>query len=530
MAAPPGSRAILPVLREGDLLAGRYRLVEPAGTGTPDDARQAVLWLAHDEVLARPVAAKLLPAGGRRGANTARPFLAAAAASGAVSHPVLTRVYDAAIEQRPGERAGRAAGEIEVAYVISEWVDGPGLVRELMTEGPYDPAQAVELLEQLAEALAVAHAAGLVHGRVHPGNVLLTRGGAVKLTDLAVSAALPDRAVPASRADDPTGPAADVRDLAAVFYAALTARWPASASTQPASGLPPAPTVRESGTTAIPGQARGRLTSPRQVRAGVPRSLDAVVVRALDPHTAGNSPDLTTAPGLAAAVMGAVRVEPLRVLAVPPRRPRLPRWARRLVPPVVVLGALVTLGFVTYGLGVEVGTIEDPNAGIGVVASAAPGAPTTTVGRLVALAEVPVRDFDPPPGDGKERPGEVANAYDDDPSTAWRTERYDSASFGGLKQGVGLLVDLSAPTELTRVELSLATPGTTVELRAGDAAVDAVGGYPRLAVGTSGADGSLVLTPPAGSRARFFLVWITGLPRVDGGFVAGVREMRLLEP
>ena len=91
-------------------------------------------------------------------------------------------------------------------------------------------------------------------------------------------------------------------------------------------------------------------------------------------------------------------------------------------------------------------------------------------------------------------------------------------------------VDLSAPTGLTRVELSLEAPGTVVELRAGDTAAETAGGYPRLASGTSGADGSLVLTPPPGTRARYVLVWITGLPRVDGRFVAGVRELRLLQP
>ncbi len=530
MAAPPGSRALVPVLREGDLLAGRYRLVEPVAPGTPDEARRAVLWLAQDEVLARPVAAKVLPAGGRRGARAARPFLAAAAASGAVSHPVLARVYDAAVEERPAERSGRAVGEIDVAYVISEWVDGPGLVRELREEGPYDPAQAVELLEQLAEALAVAHAAGLVHGRVHPGNVLLTSGGAVKLTDLGVASALPDRAVPAERADDPPGPAADVRDLAAVLYAALTARWPATATPQPASGLPHAPTIREGGTTAAPGKNRGRLTSPRQVRAGVPRPLDAVVVRALDPRTAGEAPTLATAAGLAAGVTGAMPPEPVRAAPTPARAPRLPRWLRRLVGPIVVLGALVVLGLTTYDFGLRTGTLDDPNAGIGVIASPGPGEPASTAAQPVELATVPVRDFDPPPGDGRERPGEVANAYDDDPSTAWRTERYDSAAFGGLKQGVGLLVDLSAPTGLTRVELSLEAPGTTVELRAGDTAAENAGGYPRLASGTSGTNGSLVLTPPAGTRARYVLIWITGLPRVDGRFVAGIREMRLLRP
>lgn len=520
MAPPPGSRALRPVLAEDDLLAGRYRLVRPVPLASPEDSGPAVLWLAHDEVLARPVAAKVLPAGGKRGAAAARPFLEAAAASGSLAHPVLARVYDAAVEERPAERAGRAAGEIDVAYVISEWVDGPSLARSLLEDGPYDAPDAAELVEQLAEALAVAHAAGLHHGRLHPGNVLLTSAGAVRLTDLGTSVVLPQRAVPAQRADDPPPAAADVRDLAAVLYAALTARWPATATPQPSGGLPPAPAGREQG------RHRGRLTSPRQVRAGVPRALDAVVVRALDPRTAGDAPALTTATGLSAATRGSVRTEtPVGAVPEAPRRPRVPRWVRKVVPPLLVLGALVALGVTTYSLGKDVGTVD----ALDVRASApSPGVVAPSPAVRLSADELVVRDFDPAGGDG-ERPGEVGNATDGDPGTAWTTERYDGATFGGLKDGVGLLVDLGGTTPLGRVELELAAPGTLVELRGGDVAGEDAAAYPVLASGTS-ADGPLVLTPPRATSVRFALVWITRLPQVDGRFVAGVEELRLFRP
>lgn len=517
------SRAVRPVLLEGDMLAGRYRLVRaiPAA-GVHGGDGPAVLWLAQDQVLARPVAAKLLPAVGKRGASAARPFLAAAAASGGLSHPGLARVYDAAVEQFPSERAGRAAGEIDVAYVISEWVDGPGLLEQLTEEGPYDAADAVAVTEALAEALAAAHAQGLVHGRVHPGNVLLTRTGAVKLTDLGVSTALPQHAVPALRADDPWGPAADVRDLAAITYAALTARWPTTATPQPSGGLPAAPAGRDGN------RPRGRLASPRQVRAGVPRALDAVVVRALDPVRAAQPPDLTSTTGLMAALDGAVRADTPRAASGPaaPHPPRVPPWARRLLPSVVVLALLVVLGFSAYAKGLSVGTIEAPEERPPVLAGPTGSTAAATAVRI-PLGALAVRDFDPPPGDGSERRGEVPNAYDDDPSTAWRTERYRGESFGGIKTGVGLLVDLGAPTALTRVELSLETAGTVVELRVGDTEAAEATGYRLVASGRS-TDAPLALTLPAGTRPRYCLVWVTGLPRVPDGFVAGVRELRLL--
>ena len=515
MAPPPGSPAPRPVLVEGDLLAGRYRLVRPVPAATDGDEGPAVLWLAHDDVLARPVAAKVLAAGGRRGAATARPFLQAAAVLGALSHPVLARVYDAAVEERPAERG---AGEVDVAYVISEWVDGPSLAEQLAEQGAYDPAEAAELVEQLAEGLTAAHARGLAHGRLHPGNVLLTRSGAVKLTDLGTSEVLPDRAVPAQRATDPAPQAADVRDLAAIAYALLTARWPATATPQPAGGVPLAPAVRDTG------RARGRLSGPRQVRAAVPRSLDLVLTTALDPVRAAESPALTTARGLSDAVSGAVRAETARPGPARARPPRLPPKVRRLLPPVLVVAALIGLGLTTYAFGRSVGTV-DPPAGARPSASSSPGAPAAGGGRLAA-ADLLVTDFDPE-GDRAENPGEIGNATDDDETTAWRTERYEAAVFGGLKQGVGLRVDTGAATPLARVELDVQTDGTAVELRAGDTAGEQASAYPVVARGTS-AGGTLVLEVPAGVDARYYLVWITGLPRVDDRFVAGLSELRLL--
>jgi serine/threonine protein kinase len=249
-----------------------------------------VLWSAYDEVLARPVAARVLTGGpSGAGAPAQQALISAATAAGAVSHPVLAQVYDAAREP--------SAGVGSVAYAISEWVSGPTLAALLVAEGPWEPARACALVTDVADALAAAHQTGLAHGRVHLGNLLLPAAGGVRLTDLALSAALPGRRVPAQRSADPFPRAADVRDLAAVLYALLTARWPASATPQPSGGLPVAPTGRD-------GPRRGRLISPGQVRAGVPRSLDAVVARALDPTRAALSPDLTTTAGLCDALHG----------------------------------------------------------------------------------------------------------------------------------------------------------------------------------------------------------------------------------
>ena len=511
---PPGSRALRPVLTPGDLLAGRYRLVRPVDAATPGEAGPAVLWLASDEVLARPVACKVLSAGGRRGAAAARPFLEAAAAAGAVASPVLARVYDAAVEQRPAERSGRPVGEIDVAYVISEWVDGRRLAEVLDQDGPFEAGAAIRLTTALAEALTAAHARGTAHGRLHPGNVLLTRSGAPKLTDLAVSAALPDRAVPAARADDPDRTAADVRDLAAVLYALLTARWPEGGTPQPSGGVPAAPGLRAAS------DKRARTSSPRQVRAGVPRALDGVVVRALDPVKAAAPPRLTTAAGLSDALEAAVRADAPRPAATAPRGPRLPRWVTRRLPLVLVVGLLVAIGFAGFSVGRTVGEVQP---GDDAVEAAPTPTPQAGGGVRVDIAAAAVRDFDPEGGDG-ERPGSVPNAHDGDGSTVWTTERYDTVDFGGFKSGVGLLVDLGGPTPVTRVELSVPAPGASFELRAAATAADDLAAYRVLTRGRATGT-TLALVPPAGTRDRYYLVWITGLVPDREKFSAGIAEL-----
>ena len=505
MAAPPGIRGA-PDLAAGDLLAARYRLVEPRPAATPGTSPR--LWLAHDEVLARPVAAKVLVATGPDAAALTGPFLDAAAAAGAVDAPVLARVYDAAVEARAGA---------DVAYVIREWVDGTPLPEVLERDGAYGPVAAVALATALLEGLAVPHAAGVAHGRVHPGNVVLDRSGALRLTDLAVAAALPDGRVAAGRTDDPGPVEGDVRDAAAVLYALLTARWPDAATPQPSAGVRGAPALREGP------RARGQLVSPRQVRAGVPSALDAAVVRVLDPAGRTGAPQLRTAEALLDLLDGVVRADR------PARSPSSRRTARSSRPSALrrhagllcVAALLTVVGLGAYAAGRSVGTLQAPPG-----QRAADGPAAAPAGPSAApfdLSGAGVRDFDPD-GDGRERPGSVANAHDGDPSTAWETERYDSAGFGGLKEGVGLLVDLGAPTAVGRVELALTRPGVTAELRAAPQPAPVAGAYRVLDSARSDGD-RLVLVPPEGTTERYLLVWLTSLAPDDGRFSAGVTDL-----
>jgi hypothetical protein len=518
VASPSGPRATTrAVLEPHDILAGRYRLVRPVPDTDPATPAPTQLWQATDEVLARAVAVKVLAVTGRARPATAAPFLEAAGRAGSLSHPGLARVYDAALEERPAERAGRT---VDLAFVVSEWVEGRTLSAQLLAEGPLSPVDAVALTQDAAEALGAAHGVGVGHGRIHLGNLMITPAGRLRITDAAVAAAAHGEPLPpVARGEQLGGPeiARDTRDLAAVLYAMLTARWPVDSTPQPASGLPAAP---RSGTGTY---------APRQVRAGVPRSLDTVVVRALEPARQPGRNPITTPRAMAQALDEAG--PELRAAApspAPARSWRPPSRVLRLVPKVIVVAALVGIGLACYQVGKHVGELPRRPGALDALAEPSPSAaaagPVTS--RLdLSKAPVVVRDYDPFGRDGTEQPGSVPNAFDGDPTTAWSTDGYGSAAFGGLKPGVGLLVDLGRPTRIASVQVGLVTAGAGLELRSSDQLGDNADTFTTVAK-QDNAKQVATLTPSTSAPARYWLVWFTSLPKGAGGrFRDGVAEL-----
>lgn len=497
------------------MLAGRYRLHDrlPALPGDPDEVER---WLALDEVLAREVDVLLRPAHGRR-APAGRELLESAATAGTVRSPVLLAVYDAALEAVPAERYGRSAGTADVAYVVSERTGGTTLGERLAEDGPFDPAEVLDLAVPLAEAVQAAHARGVVHGAVGPATVVLPPDGGVRLRDTAVAATLLAR-----EEGEPPEPADDVAAVAACVYAMLTARWPEQATRSAGAGLPAAPLV-----------ASSRLCSPRQVRAGVPRAVDTAVQRVLEP---GARPPVGTADELVELLRSAREAQAAAAAAHEPHRrslPEIPAPVRRYLPAALVVLLLVVVAVGGYTRGRELGTVvreEDSlEALVDSTPSPVPGQDGSGGQRVdLAGAGVTVRAFDPPPGDGRENDAAVANAVDGDAGTAWESERYDTSRFGGLKQGVGLLVDLGRPTAVEQVELGL-EPGADIELRVADAPPTDPAAMPVVAT-VANTEAVARLVPEQPVTAQFVLVWFTRLPEQDDGFRAAVREMFLVGP
>ncbi|MFJ2670281.1 serine/threonine-protein kinase [Streptomyces sp. NPDC087525] len=205
----------------GPLLAGRYRLAESIGSGG-----MGKVWRAHDEVLHRVVAIKELTAG-RYVSEADRAVLhqrtqKEARAAARISHPGVVTVHDVL------EHDGRP-------WIVMQYVDGPSLADAAKESGRMDYREAARIGLAVLDALRAAHAAGVLHRDVKPGNVLLARDGRVLLTDFGIAAIEGDSTITRTgelvgsidylapervRGGDP-GPASDLWSLGVTLYLAV---------------------------------------------------------------------------------------------------------------------------------------------------------------------------------------------------------------------------------------------------------------------------------------------------------------------
>lgn len=209
--------------------------------------------------------------------------------------------------------------------------------------------------------------------------------------------------------------------------------------------------------------------------------------------------------------------------------PRLPRsrtgvdWSRVLVGTAILLGTGVLIGGVLALALRMVLPHSSGSGGTGAAVGATPSAASTkavTAPATRVLKPVRVRGFDPE-GDNSVNEYQVRLATDDDPDTAWQTERYSSADFGRLKSGVGLRVDLGVARRVQSVTLLLDPPGAAVQVRASASGGSGLSSY--KVVGTLKRAGRAVtLRPSTAAPYRYWLIWFTSLPRDGGGYRAGV--------
>jgi hypothetical protein len=195
-------------------------------------------------------------------------------------------------------------------------------------------------------------------------------------------------------------------------------------------------------------------------------------------------------------------------------------WLRLAV--ILCLVLAVVLGMVlAFNLGRGPGEDPSPSKRSTRASSSATPSPTP-----VPISGV--RDFDPQGDPADENPELAPLAVDGKPSTAWETLTYrGNPKLGGLKDGVGLLVDLGKPTRVDQVRVMLRGSPTSVDLLAAPGAGSAPTSTDGLdKVATVDAEGPRArLTPRRPVRTRWVVVWLTSLPAVPGGFQGQVAEI-----
>ncbi|WP_239139608.1 serine/threonine-protein kinase, partial [Sphaerisporangium krabiense] len=164
------------------LLAGRYRLIAPIGQGG-----MGTVWRAADELLRQEVAIKevLLPpelGAEHRAELRERTLREARAAASLRSHPSIVTVHDVVLE----------GGQ---PWIVMELVRGRSLDKIVREGGPLPPARVAAIGLAVLDALGAAHAAGILHRDVKPGNVLITDDGRVLLTDFGIATIAGDPAL-----------------------------------------------------------------------------------------------------------------------------------------------------------------------------------------------------------------------------------------------------------------------------------------------------------------------------------------------
>jgi eukaryotic-like serine/threonine-protein kinase len=219
--------------RRDDVLGGRYRLTELIAIGGMGE-----VWRATDDVLARDVAVKILKEEYTGDPGFLERFRGEARHTAALAHPNIAITYD----------YGEAARS---AYLVMELVPGQPLSDILAGEGPMEPRRAAGLLAQAARGLSAAHAVGVVHRDIKPGNLLVTPDGRVKVTDFGIARAA-DAApltatgqvmgtaqylAPEQAMGQPSTPASDVYALGVVGYELLTGDRPFGGDSQVAVAM-----------------------------------------------------------------------------------------------------------------------------------------------------------------------------------------------------------------------------------------------------------------------------------------------------
>lgn len=246
----------------GKRLGGRYEVEQRIGGGG-----MAVVYKAHDNLLNRTVALKLLRSQFGHDDEFINRFRREAQAAASLSHPHVVNVYDV------GE-------EDEIQYIVMEYVEGQTLKELITQEGPLNIEDAIQIASQICDALEHAHHNHIIHRDIKPHNILIGKRGRIKVTDFGIARAVTSATIthtgsvigsvhyfsPEQARGGISGEKSDIYSLGIVLYEMVTGKVPFSGDSPISVALK---------------HLQEEIVPPRQMNPDIPQSVENVIFRAL---------------------------------------------------------------------------------------------------------------------------------------------------------------------------------------------------------------------------------------------------------
>jgi serine/threonine-protein kinase len=312
----------------------------------------ADVYLAHDDILDRDVALKVMSSRYASDEEFVERFKREAQSAAALSHPNIVSIFD------------RGESEDGTYYIAMEYLPGGTLKNRILKRGALPARTAAAVALQMAEALRAAHERDVIHRDIKPHNILITGLGDVKVTDFGIARAAASSTMtrtghilgtahyisPEQAMGEPVGPASDLYSLGVVLYEMLTGELPYDADTPLGIAMK---------------HVNGHLRPPKELNPTVPEGINAITLRLLAKNPedryasdseliedlervcAGLDPTAATTEMMPHAVAQTTRLKP----SPPPQRTGRNKLRRRRAAPLLLaLLALLVLAWAGYSL------------------------------------------------------------------------------------------------------------------------------------------------------------------------------------